>query len=412
MQTKLEFHEYANLFPLMNGDEFATLVEDMRINGYDTTAPIVTCQGKILDGRNRYNASFEAGIEPVFQEFKGTDALGFVIRHNLKRRHLTASQRAAVAVDVESYLSKAAKENMRSGGGDKKSGFEKIQNPIQPIHAAKQAAKLLGTNEHYVVDAKKLKEQEPRVFEQVLAGNLSLQDAKKEVRAKETKAQRAEMANQAKSVRPSDRWNVYQADMRTWNPKAQYDFVITDPPYPREFVPLYENLACRSEEWLKEGGLLVAMCGQSYLDEIFELMSKSSLRYYWTAAYLTPGQPTPLRQRQVNTTWKPLLMFSKGEYKGKIFGDVFKSDANDKEFHKWGQSISGMYSIVSGICLPGQRILDPFCGAGTTGVASLMHNCLFDGIEQDAENANISKARLHDAAKKGQPLDGVRAMAS
>jgi hypothetical protein len=407
MQTKIEFHEYANLFPLMNGDEFATLVEDMRINGYDDTAPIVTCQGKILDGRNRYNASFEAGIEPVFQEFRGTDALGFVIRHNLHRRHLTASQRAAVGVDVEAHIAKLAKQQQ----GNRTDLFPKFEKS-PPVHAAKEAGKQLGVSHQYIAEAKKLKEQEPRVFEQVLAGNLSLQDAKKEVRAKETKTQRAEMANQAKSVHPSDRWNVYQADMQTWKPKIQYDFVITDPPYPREFIPLYENLACRSEEWLKEGGLLVAMCGQSYLDEIFELMSKSSLRYYWTAAYLTPGQPTPLRQRQVNTTWKPLLMFSKGEYKGKIFGDVFKSDANDKEFHKWGQSISGMYSIVSGICLPGQRILDPFCGAGTTGVASLMHNCLFDGIEQDAENANISKARLHDAAKKGQPLDGVRAMAS
>jgi site-specific DNA-methyltransferase (adenine-specific) len=98
----------------------------------------------------------------------------------------------------------------------------------------------------------------------------------------------------------------------------------------------------------------------------------------------------------VNTTWKPLLIFENEKYSGKIFGDVFKSDGNDKDFHKWGQSISGMCDIISKMCLPGQYILDPFCGAGTTGIAALKHGCLFDGIDKEGENVNISKARLSD----------------
>jgi len=73
---------------------------------------------------------------------------------------------------------------------------------------------------------------------------------------------------------------------------------------------------------------------------------------------------------------------------------VFKSEGNDKEHHKWGQSESGMLDIVSKICLPGQSILDPFCGAGTTGVAAIRHGCFFDGIDIDETNVNISKARL------------------
>jgi hypothetical protein len=393
MKSEMQFHEYANLFPMMNNEELSSLVEDMRTNGYDTTTPIITYQSRILDGRNRYRASLEAGVEPVYQEFKGGDALGFTIRHNLKRRHLTSSQRAAVAVDVEAVLAKQAKANMSAGGVARHQGFEKIQNPV--VHAAKHAAKLLGTNEHYVVDAKKLKEQEPRVFEQVLAGNLTLRDAKKKVSEDKRKQERSEVAKKAKDIQVSDRWNIYQSDMQTWTSSIQYDFIITDPPYPKEFLCLYETLAIRANEWLKGGGLLIAMCGQSYLDEIYAMMSKH-MEYYWTAAYLTPGQPTPLRQVNVNTTWKPLLIFSKGKYKGKIFGDVFKSDGSDKDFHKWGQSVSGMYDIVSKICLPGQYILDPFCGAGTTGVAALKHGCFFDGVEKELENYKISKVRLGD----------------
>jgi 16S rRNA G966 N2-methylase RsmD len=215
---------------------------------------------------------------------------------------------------------------------------------------------------------------------------------------------RAKMAEAGALIPEADRWHIWQGDIATWQAPRQYDFIITDPPYPKEFLPLWEVLGRRANQWLKEGGLLIAMSGQSYLDEIYRIMGEY-LEYYWTAAYLTPGQPTPLRQVNVNSTWKPLLIYQKGGYTGKIFGDVFVSDGNDKDHHKWGQSESGMLDIISKICLPGQYILDPFCGAGTTGVAALRHGCLFDGIDLEGDNVNISKARLNDTTKTRQPFD-------
>lgn len=226
-----------------------------------------------------------------------------------------------------------------------------------------------------------------------LTGNVDA--AVKEIRATEIADQRAELAKAGSAVKPSGRWRIHCADMSAWTTDKKFDFIITDPPYPKEFLPLYETLSERANEWLKDGGMLVAMCGQSYLDQIYEMMSKH-LTYYWTACYLLPGHPTPLRHVNVNTTWKPLLMFTKGKYPGKIFSDVFRSEANDKDFHKWGQSESGMFDIVSKLVLPGQSVLDPFCGGGTTGVSVLRHGCLFDGIELDKDNADIAKKRLSD----------------
>jgi len=217
--------------------------------------------------------------------------------------------------------------------------------------------------------------------------------ARREQQEAERNQKRAEIAAQGAAIEPDDRWNIYHADMRTWTAPRRYDFIITDPPYPKEYLYLWEALAEHAVDWLKPGGLLIAMSGQSYLDEIYSMLS-GRLRYYWTATYLTPGQPTPLRQVNVNTTWKPLLIYCNGDYSGKTFGDVFKSDGNDKANHKWGQSESGMIDIVSKMCLPGQAILDPFCGAGTTGVAALKNGCLFDGVESDEQNVNISKGRL------------------
>jgi len=192
----------------------------------------------------------------------------------------------------------------------------------------------------------------------------------------------------------SKRWFVEVGDIETYQTEKRFDFIVTDPPYPKEYLPLYKILAKRAKEWLKPNGLLIAMCGQSYLDEIYESMS-SELIYYWTGCYLTPGQPTPLRQRQINTSWKPILIYSiKKDYSGKTFGDVYKSDLEDKDFHEWGQSVSGMHSLINQICLPNQSIFDPFCGAGTTGVAALMQGCLFHGIDVDEKSIEISRGRL------------------
>ena len=232
-------------------------------------------------------------------------------------------------------------------------------------------------------------------FEQVREGVQTVSEAMKIERAAKTKAARGELAQTANSMPRDKRWHLSIADIQTHTTSKKFDYIITDPPYVKEYLHLYEVLAKRALDWLEPDGLLVVMCGQSYLDQIYALMAKH-LSYYWTGCYLTPGQPTPLRARQVNTTWKPLLMFTKpdGNYKGKIFGDVFKSDSNDKRLHEWGQSESGMSAIVSAICLPGTTILDPFLGAGTTGVAAIRHGCLFTGFDVDAECVKLSHARI------------------
>ncbi len=50
----------------------------------------------------------------------------------------------------------------------------------------------MGISGRYIDDAEKLKETAPRVFEQVASGALTLQDAKRQVRAEQKSAERAE----------------------------------------------------------------------------------------------------------------------------------------------------------------------------------------------------------------------------
>jgi ParB-like chromosome segregation protein Spo0J len=91
---KIPFHPLADIFPLMQGEDFTALVADIREHGLRES--IVLYEGKILDGRNRYRACIEAGVEPAYPKtFTGdqADAVAFVISVNIRRRHLTLGQK-------------------------------------------------------------------------------------------------------------------------------------------------------------------------------------------------------------------------------------------------------------------------------------------------------------------------------
>jgi len=167
------------------------------------------------------------------------------------------------------------------------------------------------------------------------------------------------------------------------------DAVITDPPYPAEYTPIYEELAIAA----KHVPLVAVMCGQSYLPEILINMAKH-MKYRWTMAYLTPGgQAVQQWDRKVNTFWKPIFLFGES---AEWIGDVAKSNVNDndKRFHGWGQSESGMRSLIERLTKPGQQVCDPFLGGGTTAFVSIGLGRRFVGCDIDKENCNKSRNRI------------------
>lgn len=91
-------HPLADLFPMMSADEHAALVDDVKERGVQR--PIVLLDGMVLDGRNRYMAARDAEVGYRVVEFTGSDPLAFVISENMRRRHLTETQRASVAAKL------------------------------------------------------------------------------------------------------------------------------------------------------------------------------------------------------------------------------------------------------------------------------------------------------------------------
>ncbi len=95
---RIPHHPLAQLFPMLAESEINELAEDIRQRGQEQ--PVWILDGRVLDGRNRAEACHRLEIAPWTEEYKGSDPLGFVLSLNLRRRHLTESQRAMVAAKI------------------------------------------------------------------------------------------------------------------------------------------------------------------------------------------------------------------------------------------------------------------------------------------------------------------------
>ena len=92
----LKPHPLADEIPEMLTDEYAGLVVDIKAHGL--REPITLFEGMILDGRHRYRACMELGIEPKIVTFEGTraEAWALVLSLNAHRRHLTIEQKQKI----------------------------------------------------------------------------------------------------------------------------------------------------------------------------------------------------------------------------------------------------------------------------------------------------------------------------
>ena len=96
---------------------------------------------------------------------------------------------------------------------------------------------------------------------------------------------------------------------------------------------------------------------------------------------------------------------SAGPARGDWVGDVFKSEAGDKRFHHWGQSESGMADIITKFTDPGDTILDPFCGGGSTGAVAVALDRIFIGFDVDEGHVLVTAERCEESLKAKRTPD-------
>lgn len=237
----MQAHSVANLFPMMNSDEYAALVADIHQHGQ--REPIWLFDGQILDGRNRWQACRDLGIQPITREYSGpTDMaalVSFVVSLNLKRRHLDKGQLAVVAMDIEKALAEEAAKQKREAGrlaamAQHNGGvYQKVDKPIDALG---EAAAIVGTNRQYVSDAKRIAQQAPDLLEGLRSGTISLPEAKKLVAIPEEdravvigQVASGEVKNVNKAL--AERRLETKRAVAMSQPSGVYNVIYADPPW-------------------------------------------------------------------------------------------------------------------------------------------------------------------------------------
>jgi hypothetical protein len=116
----VKVHPIANIFPMMSDEEFAGLKADIEANG--VRDDIVFQNGLLIDGRNRMAACIALGIEwegHAAELDPDTNAVAYIVSHNIHRRHLTESQRAMIAAEIRNTFDEQGRQrrnaNLKQG---------------------------------------------------------------------------------------------------------------------------------------------------------------------------------------------------------------------------------------------------------------------------------------------------------
>jgi len=415
------------LFPLR--DEELTALEASVLNeGIRDPLVVWPSNGKqiLIDGHNRYRLAQKHGLKFNVQEKHFVDieeALAWIDQNQLARRNLTDEQRLLVLGRMyerqkkavgrpeksaqNEHISQRTAEKIASLAGVGQATVRRAAEFAKDVDAIKEVAPeaaekiLKGEVKDAIVSLPKVAKQNPELLhdiaEEIASG--SVRKVKEAASAARKKKILEDIAKNNEREDGSERpYKLFQCDIRELASKLEpesIDAIITDPPYPKEYLPLYEDLAKLAARVLKPGGSLLVMTGQSYLPEVFSLMCPY-IRYYWTLGYIAAGHHVQLWARNINSGWKPVIWFVKEDYHGKKVFDVVKSDSEDKKFHDWGQSESGIGVLIERFTYPGQTVLDPFLGGGTTGVMAVRMGRKFIGTDNDPDAINMSLSRLAD----------------
>lgn len=221
---------------------------------------------------------------------------------------------------------------------------------------------------------------------------ISLDRAERIVRDREAERKRIDQAREEAAAQPAPAIaDIRHGDFReVLADLHDVDAIITDPPYPHEYISLLGDLAAWADKVLAPDGVLAVLMGQFWLPEVYRLLD-GHRPYRWTACYLTPGNGYAAMARKVQTNWKPLLIYGGGPSIGDIIRADGTGDAGAKSLHKWGQDYGAFHTIIERLTSRGQTVADPFMGSGTTLLAA--HALGRHAVGCDIDPASVATAR-------------------
>lgn len=463
----LKNHPAADAWPMMDEERYAELRADIEMNGQ--REPITLCDGMILDGRNRYRACVDLGIEPLTRQYAG-DPWAFAWSLNGARRDLEATVRALIFKRCEDgsakwvkRLAKIAEEGNRKKSAAAQEGrvgraAAKSKQTLVAAHddqrqksGGKAVAREARAAEAKVSPATMARADQiakrPDLEQKVVAGKMKPAEALREIRSEKRRKELKEAAAKADADRKADRpqWSILNVDVIDGLESVRDEhgparLIFTDPPYNIGIDYGEGKLAdmARDEDymqwvwqWLQlcwdclaDDGSLWVMINDEYAAEYAVRIKDCGFTIRsWVKWYETFGVNC---SNKFNRTSRHIFYAVKDE-NAFVFNPEAVTRPSDRQT-KYGDSRAAaggkiwddVWQIprLTGTCaeripdfptqlplalvepivlcasMPGDLVVDPFNGSGTTGAASIRNGRKYVGIEKSEKFADMADMRL------------------
>jgi N6-adenosine-specific RNA methylase IME4/ParB-like chromosome segregation protein Spo0J len=180
--TELRPHPQAARLPAMEEREYRAFLADVAERGL-TTPLAVTQAGIVLDGHQQLRAALEVGLTQVpVRIVAPEDELAYMLKASLRRRNLTPSQRAALALELVDYESRLAHGKERQRANLRRAESEAATLPPRSERVCEYVAGLASVAPRTAQDAITVKEEDPELFERLKAGTTPAHRAARQVR--------------------------------------------------------------------------------------------------------------------------------------------------------------------------------------------------------------------------------------
>jgi len=410
MQLKIDETIRRVLMPLRD-DERALLEQSVLAEGIRDPLVAWNRNGEyvLLDGHHRYQLAHKHGLtfSTIGLQFNSyEEAIQWVLQNQLARRNLTDEQRTIVIGRYYNMLKRAPHRPADKG--------DKLSPLAESGKTAEQVATVFGVDSRTVyraaefadafeqlesvspdaarrVESGEVKDAKtmlpkiepdllPKVAERIARGETRVQDAVERIRREERQTTRPVLQGvyDGLDIRRGDFREVL-ADL----PDRSVDIILTDPPYPQEYLPLWDDLGAFASRVLKPTGVLLAYSGQLHLPQVIAMLTQH-LRWWWMCAIQHTGASGYIVAggRRVINLWKPLLVLApKDAPLSTQFRDFIEGGGRQKELHNWEQSTDEAVRILQTFGSPDALVVDPFAGSGSFGRAALQAGMRFIGAE-------------------------------
>ena len=412
------------LIPPLTSEEFKQLERNILEEGIRD--PLVTWNGILVDGHNRYRIAAEYDIDYVTVEKEFTDMNAVKIwmaTNQLGRRNLSDYVKGELGFIIRDLL----KEKNKISKSESVSYYRKnnevlstIDNTLKP-NTQKELAEKLGwsTGKVAMFDIVKAKAPE-EVKEKLRTGEVSINQAYKEIKKEEHEQLKTQKAIEIIEKVYESNTNIFHGNciefIKTIEEKS-IDCLITDPPYGVDIqFGAYDNQLSRKIE--NDGNIDDALLLlDTMLHEVKSKLKDNAHIYIFCNWKIYPQFNAIISKHfQIKNLiiWDKLFM-GMGDLKGNysssyemiVFAggnrefltrpkNIIQCRFNDERFHNTQKPVDLIKQLIENSTNVNETVFDPFLGSGSTVIAANQLKRNFIGCEIDEQNYKITLKRLED----------------